>query len=85
MPLADKQVIVTGASRGIGAATAVALGAAGASVVLAARDGRLAATVAAQIVAMGGEAEAVACDVSDGAAVAQLIADARRRFGPSTP
>ncbi len=82
MPLTDKQVIVTGASRGIGAATAVALGAAGAVVVLAARDGRLAATVAAQIVAMGGEAEAVACDVSDGAAVKQLIADARRRFGP---
>jgi len=82
LPLSGKHVIITGASRGIGAATAIALGAAGAAVVLAARDGRRTATVAAQIVAKGGEAEAVACDVSDAGAVAQLIAAARRRFGP---
>jgi 3-oxoacyl-[acyl-carrier protein] reductase len=79
--LAGKVVIVTGASRGIGAATALALGEAGAAVMLAAR-GDATATVARQINAAGGKAEAMACDVSDYAACQAVAAAANRRFGP---
>ena len=79
--LAGKVVIVTGASRGIGAAAALALGEAGASVMLAAR-GDATAGIARQINAAGGNAEAMACDVSDYAACQALVAAANRRFGP---
>ena len=44
--LAGKVIIVTGASRGIGAAAALALGKAGATLMLTARDGKLAGDVA---------------------------------------
>ncbi len=57
--------LVTGASRGIGAATAQAFAAAGASVVLAARDLGALRAVAAQIEAGGGRALAVRADVTD--------------------
>ncbi len=79
--LTGKVIIVTGASRGIGAAAAAALAQAGASVMLTARDGQLAANVAQSIVAVGGAAEARACDVSDYAAVQALVAATRDRFG----
>jgi len=79
--LAGKVVIVTGASRGIGAATALALGEAGAAVMLAAR-GDTTARVARQINAAGGKAEAMACDVSDYAACQAVVAAANRHFGP---
>jgi 3-oxoacyl-[acyl-carrier protein] reductase len=79
--LAGKVIIVTGGSRGIGAAAAVALGAAGATVMLAARDGRRAADVAQRIVAAGGRASATACDMADYAAVAALARETEGRFG----
>ena len=79
--LTGKSVLVTGASRGIGAAAALALGAAGAGVMLMARDGRLAARVAGQVVAAGGVADAVACDVTDYAALERVVAATKRRFG----
>lgn len=79
--LTGKVVIVTGASRGIGAAAAAALAAAGASVMLTARDGSLAGNVAQSIMAAGGTATARACDVSDYAAVQALVAETRSRFG----
>ncbi len=79
--MAGKVVIVTGASRGIGAAAALALAEAGAAVMLAAR-GDTTATVARQINAAGGKAEAIACDVSDYAACQAVVAAANRRFGP---
>lgn len=61
----DKRVaIVTGASAGIGAATARALAQAGATVVLAARRADEIAAVAAEIEARGGQALAVPTDVS---------------------
>jgi NAD(P)-dependent dehydrogenase (short-subunit alcohol dehydrogenase family) len=63
--LAGRVAVVTGASRGIGAATARVLAAAGAHVVLAARDGDALATVAAGIRQAGGEATPVPADVSD--------------------
>ncbi len=76
--LADKVIIVTGASRGIGSAAASALAKAGATVVLVARDGGLVAEVARSI---GGAASAYACDVSDYGAVEALVAATIRRFG----
>ena len=79
--LTGKVVIVTGASRGIGAAAAIALGKAGATVLLAARDGKLAGDVAQSIVAAGGTATARAVDVSDYAAVAAMVAEAHGRYG----
>ncbi len=61
--LQGKAVIVTGASRGIGAATARELAGQGASVVLAARSTDETGEVAEAIRAEGGKAEVIACDV----------------------
>lgn len=72
--LARRLAVVTGASRGIGAATAEALAAVGARVVLAARDGRALETVARRIRDAGGEATAVATDVSKVRDVERLFA-----------
>ncbi|HET7882993.1 MAG TPA: SDR family oxidoreductase [Acetobacteraceae bacterium] len=80
--LTGKVAIVTGASRGIGAAAALALGEAGASVVLAARSGAQAEANAQQINAAGGKACALSCDVSDYAACEQLVQQTASRFGP---
>jgi len=74
--LAGRLAVVTGASRGIGAATAAAVAAAGAHVVLAARDGRALDSVAGRIKDAGGQATPLATDVSDEAAVERLFAEA---------
>jgi len=79
--LTGKVVIVTGASRGIGAAASAALAKAGATVILTARNGRLAGDVAASIVRDGGKSIASACDVSDYAAVEALVRESEDRFG----
>jgi len=71
--LAGKVAIVTGASRGIGAAAALALGEAGASVMLAARSLAQAEANAQTIAAAGGTALATQCDVSDHAACQRLV------------
>jgi NAD(P)-dependent dehydrogenase (short-subunit alcohol dehydrogenase family) len=71
--LAGRLAVVTGASRGIGAATAAAMAAAGAHVVLAARDRRALEGVAGRIRDAGGQATAVPTDVSDEAAVGRLF------------
>ena len=73
--LAGRLAVVTGASRGIGAATAAAVAAAGAHVVLAARDRQALDTVAARIKDAGGQATPVPTDVSDEAAVERLFAE----------
>lgn len=62
--LAGRIAVVTGASRGIGRATAEAIAKAGAHVVLAARDGAALETVAQRIRAEGGQATPVPTDVS---------------------
>jgi NAD(P)-dependent dehydrogenase (short-subunit alcohol dehydrogenase family) len=81
MSLQGKIALVTGASRGLGEGVARALAADGAAVMLLARDGDLAQQVASEIVAAGGEAEALACDVSDYPSVERAVADTRRRLG----
>jgi NAD(P)-dependent dehydrogenase (short-subunit alcohol dehydrogenase family) len=73
--------VVTGASRGIGAATAEALAGSGAHVVLAARDSDALAGVARRIRADGGEATPLATDVSKAAEVERLFA-AAAQAGP---
>ncbi|MBO0809716.1 MAG: SDR family NAD(P)-dependent oxidoreductase, partial [Actinobacteria bacterium] len=79
--LAGRLAVVTGASRGIGAATAAAVATAGAHVVLAARDGAALDRVASRISDAGGKATPVPADVSSEAAVGELFAEAARH-GP---
>src|SRR5690606_5539905 len=79
--LTGKVAVVTGASRGIGAAIARGLAASGAQVVLASRKLEGVAAVAAEIEAAGGEALPVACHVGEDAARAALIEAALARFG----
>jgi NAD(P)-dependent dehydrogenase (short-subunit alcohol dehydrogenase family) len=66
-------VIVTGASSGIGRASAVRLGRNGTTVVLAARRQDALKSVAAEIAAAGGEAVVARTDVRDPAAIAALV------------
>ncbi|TXM97453.1 SDR family NAD(P)-dependent oxidoreductase [Methylobacterium sp. WL103] len=72
--LRDQVVVITGASSGIGLATARMAAERGATVVLAARSADVLATVQAEIEAAGGRALAVPCDVGDRADV-QAVAD----------
>jgi NAD(P)-dependent dehydrogenase (short-subunit alcohol dehydrogenase family) len=72
--LAGRLAVVTGASRGIGAATAEAIATAGARVVLAARDGEALESVAGRIHDAGGQATAVPTDVSSVDDVERLFA-----------
>ncbi len=86
--LTNKIVFITGASRGIGKAIALRFGAEGASVIVCASrlgshgklDGTLEGTVA-EIEATGGKAAAIACDLTDADARADLIARASKFFG----
>jgi 3-oxoacyl-[acyl-carrier protein] reductase len=74
--------LVTGASRGIGAAIAVALGALGHRVIVNFhRNDAKARDVASAIHAAGGQAMTFAADVTDAAAVSRMVADAESRFG----
>ena len=76
--LAGRVAVVTGASRGIGAATAEAIAAAGAQVVLAARDSEALDSIADGIRTAGGAAMAVPTDVTRQADVERLVAEAGR-------
>jgi NAD(P)-dependent dehydrogenase (short-subunit alcohol dehydrogenase family) len=74
--------VVTGAGRGIGRATALALAAQGSQVVLAARTESQVRETAALIGQRGGVAEPVAADVRREADVEDLFARCQARFGP---
>lgn len=69
----NRVALVTGASRGIGAAIAEALGIGGRHVVCVARDAEKLEAVKQAIEAAGGAATAATCDMADQSAVEQLI------------
>lgn len=73
MRLQDRVSIITGSGRGIGRAIAMAFAYQGASVVVSARTLEEIDAVAAEINSQGGQAIAVACDVSDESQVKTLI------------
>jgi 7-alpha-hydroxysteroid dehydrogenase len=79
--VAGQVAIVTGAGRGLGAATAVALAEAGADVLISARTERQLDRVAEQIRAIGRRAVVVAADLSDLDAVAGLAQAAYDELG----
>ena len=79
--LRDRAAIVTGASRGIGRAVAVALAAEGAHVLLCARDRDALDAVAAEVSGAGGTAVTMPVDVTDPAAADRIAAECRRAFG----
>lgn len=77
----DQVAVVTGAGRGLGAATAVALAQAGADVVISSRTTEDLHQVAAQVEAAGRRAHVVPADLSDLDAVAALAPAAVEAFG----
>ncbi len=79
--LKNKVAIVTGASSGIGEATALRLARAGATVVLAARRVERLEAVASSIEQSGGTALAVTTDVTDSMSVQEMARKAREAFG----
>ncbi|WP_282610494.1 SDR family NAD(P)-dependent oxidoreductase [Pelagibius sp. Alg239-R121] len=79
--LTGKAAIITGASRGIGAAAARELATQGASVVLAARSHGEINAIAEEIRDQGGRAESVVCDVSHYRDLAKVIETCQRDFG----
>ncbi|MQA07007.1 MAG: SDR family oxidoreductase [Pseudonocardiaceae bacterium] len=79
--LTDKVAVVTGAGRGIGAATAVALAEAGADVVVAARTEDQLRAVAGRVADAGRKAQVVSADLNDLEAVRGLADAAVERFG----
>ena len=79
--LNGKVAVITGGSRGLGKAMALALAAEGVKIALAARDEEAMAQVAKLIEAAGSEAASFRTDVTDEASVAQLAEAVLARFG----
>lgn len=79
--LDGKVALVTGAGRGLGEGVARTMAAQGAAVMLLARDGAAVSAIARDIVAAGGKADAMACDVSDYAAVERTVAATKQKMG----
>jgi len=81
MRLENQTALVTGASRGIGRAIALRFAQEGAHLVIAARNRRDLERVVEEIRQLGREALGVCCDVSENAAVRELVRQAEERFG----
>lgn len=81
IPLAEQVLVITGASSGIGLATARLAAAQGARVVLAARNGNDLATAVRQIQDAGGRALSVVADVADPEQVEAVAVEAIREYG----
>ena len=79
-PLDNQLALVTGASRGIGAATAIALAAAGAHVVLTARTAKDLEAVEETIFDAGGSATIAPLDLTDGDSIARLASAVGERW-----
>jgi short-subunit dehydrogenase len=81
LPLAGRVALITGASGGIGSATARELARQGANVILAARRADLLDTLATELSTSGVEALAVPTDLTDSAQIERLVERALERFG----
>ncbi|MGV9453801.1 3-oxoacyl-ACP reductase FabG [Streptomyces sp. NPDC003635] len=81
---AGRVAVVTGAARGIGAATAVRLAADGMAVAVLDLDDQACLPVVDAVKAAGGKALPVACDVRDGDRVAAAVARIAEELGPPT-
>jgi NAD(P)-dependent dehydrogenase (short-subunit alcohol dehydrogenase family) len=79
-PFSDRLALVTGASRGIGAATAEALAAAGAHVILVARTSSALEEVEERIHAAGGSATIAPLDLTQGEAIGKLAGAVAERW-----
>jgi len=79
--LTEKVAIVTGASRGIGRAIGIALGAEGAAVVLAGRAKEALEETASEVVEAGGTAEIVVTELAEEASIKDLVRVTAKRFG----
>jgi NAD(P)-dependent dehydrogenase (short-subunit alcohol dehydrogenase family) len=77
----DRTALITGGSSGIGRATALKLAAAGAHVIIVARDAGKLEDVSAEIRTHGGRVSTYSCDLSDPAACDQLIAQVLAEHG----
>ena len=80
-PLEEQVIVITGASSGIGLATAVLAAERGAKLVLAARSSDTLAELVQILTAQGSQAIAVPCDVTDRAQIEALAQAAVARFG----
>lgn len=79
--LADKRMLITGASSGIGRATAIAAAGHGARVLLVARRQAELEQVRAQIIEQGGDAHVYPCDLQDAEAIDVLLEQVLREHG----
>lgn len=80
--LSGKVAVVTGSSRGIGRAIAIALASCGAKVVVTSRKSDACESVAQEITKDGGIAIAAACNVSDKVQVSNLVKETHAQLGP---